>query len=111
MARTSLSRQFASWAATLRYEDLPAAVVDKAKALLLHALAGAVLGAPKLQASEVLHMVMREEGKPDGASILCHGRKATRVGAAYANAELIHLSLMFDSYRMLTHPGPVLIPA
>jgi 2-methylcitrate dehydratase PrpD len=111
MDRPSLSRQFSRWAATLRYEDLSPAVVDKTRALLLHALAGAMLGAAKPQAAEVLRMVLKEEGKPDGASILCHGGKATRVGAAYANAELIHLSLMFDSYRMLTHPGPVLIPA
>lgn len=111
MADISLSRQFARWASGLRYEDLPTQVQDKAKAFLLHALAGAVLGAPKHQAGEILQFVLKEEGKSDGASILCGGGKATRVGAAYANAELIHLSLMFDSYRMLTHPGPVLVPA
>ena len=34
----SLSRQFARWVAGLRYEDLPPAVVDRAKGLTLQAL-------------------------------------------------------------------------
>ncbi len=107
----SLSRQFAQWAANLKYEDLPAPVVDKVKALLLHALAGAMLGAEKPEAIEAMHFTLKEEGKPDGASLLWHAGKVSRVGAAYANCEIIHLSGLFDSYRMLTHPGPVIIAA
>jgi hypothetical protein len=107
----SVSRQFARWAANLRYEDLPPEVVDKVKAFLLHALTGAVLGAPQEHAREAVRLTLAEEGKPDGAAILFHGGRATRIGAAFANAELMHTSKMFDSYRMLTHPGPVLIPA
>ena len=108
---SSISRQFARWAAGLRYEDLPPEVVDKVKALMLHALTSAVLGAPTAHAGEVVRLALSEEGKPDGATILFHGGKATRIGATYANAELMHTSRLFDSYRMLTHPGPVLIPA
>ena len=40
----SLSRQFAQWVVGLRYEDLPAAVVDRAKGLTLQNLASALLG-------------------------------------------------------------------
>src|SRR5712692_5015597 len=98
----SISRQFARWAANLRYEDLPAEVVDKVKALMLHALAGAVLGAPTAHAKEAVHLTRAEEGKPDGATILTDGGKASRIGATFANSELIHSSLLFDSYRMLT---------
>lgn len=107
----SLSRQFAHWAANLKYEDLPAPVIDKVKALLLHALAGAMLGAEKPESIEAVHFMLREEGKPDGASLLWHEGRVSRVGAAYANCEIIHLSGLFDSYRMLTHPGPVIISA
>jgi len=42
----SISRQFARWAAGLRYEDLPPAVVDKVKALALHALTLAMADEP-----------------------------------------------------------------
>ena len=31
------------------------------------------------------------------------------MGAALANSEIMHVSGLFDSYRMLTHPGPVLV--
>jgi hypothetical protein len=107
----SISRQFARWGANLRYEDLPLAVVDKVKALLLHALTSAVLGATTENGKEAVHLTKREEGKPDGATIITDGGKASRIGATFAGSELMHSSLLFDSYRMLTHPGPVLVPA
>ncbi len=107
----SISRQFARWAGRLRFEDLPPKVVDKVKALMLHALTGAVLGAPMEQVKEVLRLTKAEEGKPDGATLLVDGGKATRIGAVFANSEMMHASGLFDSYRMLTHPGPVLVPA
>lgn len=107
----SISRQFARWAAKLQFQDLPPQVVDKVKALLLHALAGGVLGSASPSARRLVALTLAEEGKPDGASVFNGPRKASRIGAAFANAELIHASFLFDSYRMLTHPGPVLVPA
>jgi 2-methylcitrate dehydratase PrpD len=111
MAKPALSRQFARWAAELTFQDLTPKVVDKVKALLLHALTGGVLGAGKHQAVDAVQFTLKEEGKPDGASLIWHDGRATRVGAAYANSEMMHVSGLFDSYRMLTHPGPVLVPA
>jgi 2-methylcitrate dehydratase PrpD len=107
----SISRQFARWAAKLQYQDLPPEVVDKVKALLLHAMAGGVLGSASPSARRLVALTLAEEGKADGASVFNGPRKASRIGAAFANAELIHASFLFDSYRMLTHPGPVLVPA
>lgn len=111
MQKLSVSRQFSRWAHALRYDDLPAAVVDKIKALWLHALCSAVLGANQGHANYVVDLTLAEEGKPDGARILGRSERATRVGAAFANAELMHSSNLYDSYRMLTHPGPVVVPA
>ncbi len=92
-------------------EDLPPEVVDKVKALMLHALTSACLGTASPYLKEVVRLAQEEEGKPDGATILGYGGKASRVGAAYANNEILHASGLVDSYRMRTHPGPVLIPA
>ena len=105
MAEPSISRQFARWAHALSYEDLPPAVVDKTQALLLHAMTGGLLGARSRAAQDVVELTLREEGRPDGASVFHSPHKASRIGATFANAELIH------AYRMLTHPGPVLVPA
>src|SRR5689334_24146035 len=103
----TISRQFANWTANLRYEDLPPAVVDKIKALMLHALASAVIGAGTHNGQEAVKLTKAEEGKADGATIITDGSRATRIGASFAGSELMHSSLLFDSYRMLTHPGPV----
>ncbi len=105
-----ISRQFAQWAANLKFEDLPPEVVDKVKGLLVHAVSGAVLGAPKPFARTAMDLLVAEEGKADGATILTDGRKASRLGATQANLELMHASTLIDSYRMRTHPGPVFIP-
>ena len=40
----SLSRQIASFVADLRYDDLPPAVVDRAKGVILQALDSALIG-------------------------------------------------------------------
>ncbi|NYT22564.1 MmgE/PrpD family protein [Alcaligenaceae bacterium] len=111
MSSISLSRQFARWAAQLRYEDLPDEVIDKIKALLLHGLAGAFLGTGIESARHMVRMTMDEEGRVKGGSVFGRNEKASRSASAFANAELIHSSNLFDSYRMLTHPGPVLLPA
>lgn len=111
VAEPSISRSFARWACALRYEDLPPAVVDKAQALLLHALTGGILGANSRTAQDIVRTTLIEEGRPDGATVFHTNQRASRIGAAFANSELIHASFLFDSYRMLIHPGPVLVPA
>ena len=111
MAEPSISRRFARWAHALRFEDLPPVVVDKVQALLLHALTGGMLGANSRTAQDIVRATLKEEGRPDGATVFHSDQKASRIGAAFANSELVHASFLFDSYRMLTHPGPVLVPA
>src|SRR4030095_7027805 len=57
----SLSRQFAEWVVRLRYEDLPAAVVDRAKGLTLQNLASALLGSQVASAKQAMAFVTEEE--------------------------------------------------
>ena len=107
----SLSRIFARYVDNLEYGMLPPEVPDKIKASVLHALVTSILGAETSHGQEVIELVKQEEGKPDGATILVDGSKATRYGAAFANSKLMHATNQSDSYRMLIHPGPCLIPA
>src|SRR5712671_2138899 len=58
---TSLSRQFARWVVGLRYEDLPAAVVDRAKGLTLQNLASALLGSQMPAGRQAVTLVAEEE--------------------------------------------------
>lgn len=107
----SLSRQLARWVAGLRYEDLPPAVVDRAKGVTLHGLASVLLGSQTAAGRRAVTLIAEEEaGVPNGATIMVDGRKVTKGGAAFANSEMLMAGGKLDSFRMLTHPGTSMIP-
>jgi len=107
-----MSRQLARWVANLRYEDLPPAVVDRAKGVTLQALASALVGASMPAAKEALNLMREEEAGAGGvATILVDGTRLTKAGAAFVNAEMILAGGKWDTFRMLTHPGTAIIPA
>ena len=110
-ASPSLSRQFARWVAGLRYEDLPPAVVDRAKGLSLQALASALLGSQLPAGQEAVKLVGEEIGVRSGATVLVDGAKVTKGGAAFANSEMMLAGGKWDTFRMLTHPGTSIVPA
>ena len=107
----SLSRQLARWVVQLDAADLPPAVSDKMQTSLLHATVVAIIGAGAPHGAAAVNLALAEEAAPHGASILAHAGRATRCGAAFANSKLMHATNQADSYRMLTHPGPCVIPA
>jgi hypothetical protein len=108
----SLSRDFAGFVAGLKYEDLPAAVVDRAKGVTLQALSSALV-ARDMPASRQALALMREEeaGGGGAATVLCHGARLTKAGAAFVNAETVFAGGKWDTFRMLTHPGTAILPA
>tara|TARA_B100000809_G_scaffold136260_1_gene133830 strand:- start:2925 stop:4331 length:1407 start_codon:yes stop_codon:yes gene_type:complete len=107
----SLSRQLAQWVAGLRYDDLPSAVVDRAKGVTLHSLASALLGSQSLAGQQAVQLINAEEsGVSHGATIMVNGATVTKGGAAFANAEMAMLGGKLDSFRMLTHPGTSILP-
>lgn len=112
MRSPSLSRQFAQWVAGLRFEDLPATVVDRAKGVTFHALASILLGAETPAGREALKLTTEEEaGVCRGATIMIAGAKVTRAGASFANAEMALAGGKWDTFRMLLHPGISVVPA
>jgi 2-methylcitrate dehydratase PrpD len=108
----SLSRQFARWVAALKYEDLPPAVVDRAKGLTLQGLSSALLGSQMANGKEAIGFVVEEEsGARNAGTIMVHGGKVSRSGAAFANSEMMYAGGKWDTFRMLTHPGTSILPA
>jgi hypothetical protein len=108
----SLSRDFAAFVANLRYDDLPAAVVDRAKGVTLQALSSALVGRDFPVARQALALMQEEEAGGGGAAtVLCHGAKLTKAGGAFVNAETIFAGGKWDTFRMLTHPGVAILPA
>jgi 2-methylcitrate dehydratase PrpD len=107
----SLSRQLARWVVGLRYDDLPPEVVDRAKGLTLHGLASVLLGSHSPDGQQAVRLVAEEDaGVENGATIMVHGTRATKGGAAFANSEMLLAGGKWDTFRMLTHPGTSIIP-
>src|SRR3984957_6004865 len=108
----SLSRDFAGFVASLHYSDLPAAVVDRAKGVTLQALSSALVARDMPASRQALALMQEEEAGGGGvATVLCHGAKLTKAGAAFVNAETIFAGGKWDTFRMLTHPGTAILPA
>jgi 2-methylcitrate dehydratase PrpD len=108
----SLSRDFAAFVAGLRYEDLPQAVIDRAKGVTLQALCSALVAHDMPASRQALALMQEEEAGGSGvATVLCHGAKLTKAGAAFVNAESIFAGGKWDTFRMLTHPGTAILPA
>lgn len=107
----SLSRQLAQWVVRLRYDDLPPAVVDRAKGVTLHSLASVLLGSQTSSGQQAVQLIIAEEdGVKNGATIMVDGTTATKGGAAFANAEMAMSGGKLDSFQMLTHPGTSILP-
>ena len=107
----AIARRFARWATGLAFEDLGPEVVEKVKSLLLHHLVGAVIALENPRVLELVELVRSEAPRADGAGILGDdlGPRVARGEAVLANAEILNASRLNDSFRMITHPGPVLI--
>jgi 2-methylcitrate dehydratase PrpD len=107
----ALARTYARFIANLDYAQLPARTVDKLKASLLHAMFVSLVGSQTAHGKAAIELVKEEEANPHGATVLADGARASRCGAAFANSKLMHATNQTDSYRMLIHPGPCIIPA
>src|SRR3979411_1201542 len=108
----SLSRQIASFVANLRYDDLPAAIVYRAKGVTLQALNSALVGRDFPASRQALALMQEEEAGGGGAAtVLCHGAKLSKAGPRFVNAEKIFAGGKWDTFRMLTHPGVAILPA
>src|SRR5437667_107623 len=108
----SLSRQFAAFVAGLDYDDLPPAVVDRAKGVTLEALSSALVAHDMPGSRQALALMQEEEAGAGGAAtVLCNGAKLTKCGAAFVNTETIFAGGKWDTFRMLTHPGTAILPA
>src|SRR5947209_3039519 len=82
----SMSREFGAFVAGLRYDDLPAAVVDRAKGVTLQALSSALVAQAMPASQQALALMQEEEAGGGGAAtVLCHGAKLTKAGAAFVN--------------------------
>jgi 2-methylcitrate dehydratase PrpD len=118
MEKTPLAVQLGTFVAGLRIEDLPLEVVDKAKALVNHALTVGMTGFGHARSEAARRAVLGQEGlgarrvgAGQGATLWVDGTRVTRAGAAFASGVAVAVNNQCDSYHMLTHPGVLIVPA
>ena len=118
MSPRALAVELGEFVAGLRFESLPPAVVDKAKAVVNHAVTVGMAGFREPRSEAARRAVLAHErlgavriGAGQGATLWVDGARATRAGAAFANGVAIAVNNQCDSYHMLTHPGVLLVPA
>ena len=118
MEKKPLAVCLGQFAAELRFEDLPPAVVDKAKALVNHAVTVGLSGSAHERSVAARRAVLEHErlgarhvGAGQGATLWGEGSRATRPGVAFANGVAVAVNNQCDSYHMLTHPGVLIVPA
>src|SRR5256712_7195707 len=117
-ASRPLAVQLGEFVAALRFEDLPPAVVDKAKAVVNHAVTVGMAGFGAARTAAARRAVLAHErlgerhvGAGQGATLWVDGTRVTRAGAAFANGVAVAGDKQCDSYRMLTHPRGLILPA
>ena len=109
--QASLSRELARWVAGLRYEDLPPDVVDRAKGVSLQSVSSALLGSQSNGGQQAASLINEDEaGVRNGATMMVHGTKVTKGGAAYANSAMVIAGGKWDTFRMLIHAGSSIVP-
>jgi 2-methylcitrate dehydratase PrpD len=105
------TRALAAYTASLKFADLPAATVQKAKCLLLDGigclLAGVVAG-PGRSAAD---FVRRLESTSDQATVYTGNTRGTVRDAAFVNAMTLYSIGLNDIHKpSISHPGGCIIP-
>lgn len=118
MDKTPLAAGLGDFVAALRFEDLPPEVVDKAKAVVNHAVTVGMAGFANARSEAARRAVLGQEGlgarrvgAGQGATLWVDGTRVTRAGAAFASGVAVAVNNQCDSYHMLTHPGVLIVPA
>jgi len=111
LAEASYAAEMAQFVQSLRYEELPRAVVESAKLHLLDTL-GICLAASRLEAGQIVTQVVGAwEGKPE-STVIGARDKVFAAAAALANGTLAH-SLDYDDTHTasIVHPSAAVVPA
>ncbi|MBI4540826.1 MAG: MmgE/PrpD family protein [Gemmatimonadetes bacterium] len=110
-AEEGATRRLAQFVAGLRYDDLPASVVEHAKLCVLDSLGCCLFGVGLPWTRLVIDFVREQGGRPQ-ASVLGTGHRTSASLAALANGTAGHAFELDDVHRgAILHPGSLCFPA
>ena len=112
MPAESINRRLSRWVAGLTYADIPQEVLDRARGVTLQAVSSCLLGHGFPETQQAIRLVEEDEqGSAGLATALVEGRRFSRAGAAFINAEMTFSGGKWDTFRMVGHPGCAILPA
>jgi 2-methylcitrate dehydratase PrpD len=104
------TRDLAAFAANLRYEDLPAAVVAHAKHCILDSLGCGLFGATLPWTEKVVDMILAEGAAPR-VTIYGRSERTSAASAALVNSTACHAYELDDIHKLsMFHPGSIAVP-
>lgn len=107
-----LTRRFAKLAATLRYEDLPAPVQEKAKLIIRDGVGNQIAASAISEAAIAITRLVQEWGGKPESTIVGYGDKVPAPLAALCNGAMGHGVELDDAHGSgLIKAGSVLIPS
>jgi 2-methylcitrate dehydratase PrpD len=112
MSTASISRRLSGWVAGLAYSDIPPEILDRARGVTLQALSSCLLGRDFPETKQAIRLVEEEEAGCSGmTTALVDGRRFSRAGAAFINAEMTFAGGKWDTFRMVVHANCAIVPA
>ncbi|MBI4083048.1 MAG: MmgE/PrpD family protein [Candidatus Lambdaproteobacteria bacterium] len=106
-----VTRRLARFFLDLRYEDIPAAVLERAKQSILDQL-GCQIAFAELPWSRQVYRTIAELGGRAESTVVGYGLRTNAENAAFANSAFAHGHELDDTFLGIpTHPGAVIVPA
>lgn len=107
---TTYTEQLSDYAVNLKYEDIPAEVIDRAKKILLHAMGAAMASAGTPTAQKAIKIALESNGGEGGATTLwTTGQKLAAVNASLALGTMAD-TLDWEDCSWTGHPSAGVIP-
>lgn len=108
----NVTKDFSTFLATFRFEDLPEAAVHQARRGVLDWI-GCALAGSRHKTIEILLSVLRSAGGGDQAHVFGHKLKLGQIEAAIANGQMGHLFDYDDTHMggVILHANSPILPA
>lgn len=109
---SSLTEQLIDKVLAVKYETLPAAAIDMAKACALDGIAVMLAGATEpLSLGRIVTQYVKDTGGNPQASVIAGGFKTSMENAAFANGTMAHALDFDNTWYPLNHPTSPTLPA
>ena len=107
----TISRQLSQFNLKVKFEDLPAPVVQAAKDAFLDWLGSAAAGADK-EPAQIMLSIVNELGGNAQSTLISTGEKTSGIMAALLNGTISHIVELDDVHKAsILHAGSAVIPA